>query len=173
MENNKKILRKLEDKDAPFMLEWMHDMEITSHYKTDFTNLTLNDIKKFINNSFCSENMHFAFVNDEDEYKGTISLKNISLNDRNAEFAIVTRKCAQGTGITVQATHELIWYAFHSLKLNKIYLNVLSNNIHAIHFYQRIGFQKEGIFHKHIFINEKYQDLEWYAILKEEYKESL
>ena len=173
MENKKKILRKLEDKDAPFMLEWMHDMEIARRYQIDFTKFSLEDVKQFINNSFSTQNMHFAFVNDKDEYMGTISLKNISLRDKNAEFSIVTRKCAQGTVITVQATHELIVYAFHTLKLNKIYLNVFSNNIHAIHFYEKIGFQKEGIFHKHLFINEKYQDLEWYAILKEEYKELL
>ena len=173
MENKKKILRKLEDRDAPFMLEWMHDMEITRQYQIDFMKFSLEDVEQFINNSFCTGNMHFAFVNDKDEYMGTISLKNISLRDKNAEFSIVTRKCAQGTAITAQATHELIGYAFDTLELNKIYLNVFSNNIHAIHFYEKIGFQKEGIFHKHIFINEKYQDLEWYAIFKEEYKESL
>ena len=99
MKNKQKLLRKLEDKDASFIFEWMQDIEITRHYQTDFTKFSLGDVKQFINNSYCAENMNFAFVNDMDEYMGTISLKNISRIDKNAEFAIVTRKCAQGKGL--------------------------------------------------------------------------
>lgn len=39
--------------------------------------MTLEKVKKFIENSFNEENKHFAIVNSSDEYLGTISLKNI------------------------------------------------------------------------------------------------
>ena len=40
----------------------------------------------------------------DDEYLGTISLKNIDLKNKNAEYAISTRKKARGTGANQQAT---------------------------------------------------------------------
>ena len=41
-------LRKLEEKDAPLMLEWMHDDSVVHNLATDFSKKTLDDCKKFI-----------------------------------------------------------------------------------------------------------------------------
>lgn len=45
-------------------------------------------------------------------------------------------------------------------------LNVLSSNKRAISFYKKCGFIYEGKFKDHLFIDDRYQDLEWYAICK-------
>ena len=34
-------LRKLEDKDAPFMLEWMHDQDINKCFRKPFKSATM------------------------------------------------------------------------------------------------------------------------------------
>ena len=89
---------------------------------------------------FDGENQNFAFVNDEDEYLGTISLKHISHDNDKAEYAVVARKCAQGTGAAKKATEELLEYAFTELALHKVYLSVLEENIRAQKFYEKCGF---------------------------------
>lgn len=71
------MLRRLEEKDAPFMLEWMHDEEITAGFQRPFMQTTMEEVVSFIENSFDEENQSFAFVNEQDEYLGTISLKHI------------------------------------------------------------------------------------------------
>lgn len=86
------MLRRLELRDAPFMLEWMHDETITCSFRYPFAEMTLEKVKFFIQYSFDEENQHFAITDDKDEYMGTISLKHISEMDHNAEYAIVTRK---------------------------------------------------------------------------------
>lgn len=86
------MLRRLEEKDAPFMLEWMQDKTITCNFRYPFANMTLEKAKYFIKYSFDEENQHFAITDDKDEYLGTVSLKHISETDHNAEYAIVTRK---------------------------------------------------------------------------------
>lgn len=171
MKDNYGVLRKLEEKDALFMHEWMQDREITKQYQKDFSCFSFSDIKQFIHNSYTPDNMNFAFVNEKDEYMGTVSLKNISQRDRNAEYAIVSRKCAQRTGMAQKATRDILHYAFYILDLEKVYLNVMGKNEHAITFYTKMGFRKEGRFRRHLFTNGQYYDLEWYSILKEEYKE--
>lgn len=161
------ILRKLQLKDIPFMLEWMHADEAKHIFQNNFASVDEIAAKKFVENSFKEDQQHFAIVDDQDdEYLGTISLKNIDLKNKNAEYAISTRKKARGTGANQKATILLLDYGFSKLGLKKIYLNVLSSNKRAISFYKKCGFIYEGKFKNHLFIDEKYQDLEWYAIFK-------
>ena len=42
-------IRKLELKDAPFMLEWMHDESVVVNLRSDFLKKTLSDCINFIN----------------------------------------------------------------------------------------------------------------------------
>lgn len=159
-------IRKLEEKDTEFMLEWMHDPETLNIFQNNFLLVDECAAKNFINSSFNETEQHFAIVDDaEDEYLGTISLKNIDHKNKNAEYAISTRKKARGKGINDIATKLVISYGFNQLKLHKVYLNVLSTNKKAIGFYKKCGFKYEGTFQDHLFINDKYCDLEWYSIV--------
>lgn len=162
------MLRRLEEKDAPFMLEWMHDETVNCNFQYPFAEMTLEKVKAFIENSFDEESQHFAITDEQGEYLGTISLKHISQKDKNAEYAIVARKKAQGTGAAKQATQELLQYAFHELELHKIYLNVLSENMRARKFYEKCGFVQEGLSKDAVRIHGKYESLAWYGIIKEE-----
>lgn len=160
----KSMLRRLEEKDAPFMLEWMHDENIAAGFQRPFMQATAENVINFIKNSFDDENQNFAFVNEQDEYLGTISLKHIShLNDK-AEYAIVARKCAQGTGAAKNATEELLQYAFTELGMNKVYLSVLEENKRAQSFYEKCGFVREGLETDAVKINGKYHNHVWYGI---------
>ena len=64
-------LRKLELKDAPLMLEWMHDDDVVQNMKTNFKIKTLEDCEQFINESKVNNaNLHLAIVDEFDEYMG-------------------------------------------------------------------------------------------------------
>ena len=77
-------LRKLQLKDVPLMLEWMHDEEAKHIFQNNFAEIDDVAAKKFVENSFREDQQHFAIVDDQDdEYLGTISLKNIDLKNKN------------------------------------------------------------------------------------------
>lgn len=158
-------LRKLKEKDVLFMLEWMHDKDIAGQFQNDFLSYNKEKVISFIKNSYNEKNQHFAIVNEKDEYLGTISLKNIDIYNSNAEYAISTRKNTHGTGINSIATKLILKYAFETLQLKKVYLNVLSENKRAKNFYLKNGFTYEGTFKKHIMVSEELKDLEWYSII--------
>ena len=120
------ILRKLEERDVSAMLEWMHDETVANNFRFDFMSMTEEKALDFVSKSFSDENQHFAIVDEDDNYLGTISLKNISSTDNNAEYAIVLRRNFWGKGYAQKATAEILNYAFNTLKLHKVYLNVLS-----------------------------------------------
>lgn len=166
-------LRKLESKDCDGMIEWMQDEEIRHSFRKNMGDRTRDDALAFITDArnvlLDGRDMHYAVVNDSDEYMGTISLKAINKKDRNAEYAIGLRKKFWGKGVAQKATRELMKIAFQELQLEKVYLNVLSDNDRAIRLYEKCGFVLEGEFRNHLYLDGQYQNLRWYALLKREY----
>jgi diamine N-acetyltransferase len=161
-------LRELQLKDVDGMLEWMHDPELVKNFRFDATSMTRQKVEAFIVESLNSEtDKHFAIVADENEYLGTISLKNIDHMSKHGEYAIALRKKAIGTGVAVEGTKLLLDRAFNDWNLEKVYLNVLTENKRAIRFYEKVGFQQEGQFKKHVLAHGRIHDLSWFAIFKE------
>ncbi len=149
-------LRELTENDAIYMLEWMHDPSIQKFFRKNMLKYTLDDAKEFCINSDVPSvikdgcDVHYAIANEDNEYLGTISLKNIDLESRSAEYAIAMRKKAQGYGNAYMASVMLLKKAFSEYKLHRVYLNVLANNNKAIKLYEKIGFSCEGEFRDHI-----------------------
>jgi len=163
-------LRNPEIKDAPLMLEWMQDEELVAFFQTNFKEKTLSDCEAFIraaSEGTC--NRHWAICNEEDEYLGTVSLKQIDLKNKSAEYAIAMRRHALGTGASQYGTEEVLKIAFEEMGLNRVYLNVLEDNVRANKFYERIGFVFEGSFKEHLFVNGTYRNLKWFALTKTDY----
>lgn len=167
-------LRRLEEKDAAGMLEWMHDIEISRQFCVDMLSRTQEDVLEFIRRAdiipLDGESIHYAIAGEMDEYFGTISLKSINRQDQNAEYAISLRRMAQGRGVGSAATEELLDIAFNELGLERVYLNVLSGNQRAIQLYEKCGFILEGEFRNHLYLRGQYQNLRWYGMLRKEYQ---
>jgi RimJ/RimL family protein N-acetyltransferase len=155
-------LRKLNDSDVPLILEWMKDPMINQFFRFNSKNVTLETVMQFVQQS--------QVVDDNDRYLGTISLKDIDEDTGKAEYAICMRKNAQGTGAAAFATAEILRIGFGERNLNRVYLNVLSDNLRANRFYQKFGFIYEGEFKEHLMIRGERKDLKWYRLLKSEYE---
>lgn len=158
------FLRKLELKDASYMLEWMHDDSVTQYLATNFIKFTLLDCENFILGSLTRSNdLHMAIVSNNDEYMGTVSLKNINYEDRFAEFAITIRKKAMGKGYATFAMAEIFKLASKQLKLDNIYWCVSEKNDRACRFYEKNHFEHTSYIPNQII--SKYndnKDLRWY-----------
>ena len=159
-------LRKLEKKDIPFMLEWMQDKEQAAFFRFDPDSVTEETGAAYIEKAQDQDpDYHFAVVDQNDEYLGTISLKQVDRTNGHAEYAVSMRKCAIGKGIAAEATREILEYARRELGLHRVYLNVFSDNIRARKFYEKMGFTFEGEFVDHIYVRQAYKNLSWYGII--------
>lgn len=140
---NKFELRTLKEKDALLMYEWMHDPDVVKNLKTDFQKKTIEDCQNFIITSLTDEkNVSYAIVNEQDEYLGTVSLKNVNRTNSCAEFAIAIRKSAMGTGCSTYAIKEIIRKGFEEFNLKYIYWYVDKENKRAIRFYDKNNFKR-------------------------------
>ena len=167
-------LRPLVAKDAPLMYEWMTDPEITRFFRFDASKISLEGCKAFIDNAQSDPNtVHFAIADERDEYLGTISLKDIDHEKKQAEYAVSTRKKAHGSGAALEATRLILAYAFDELKLERVYLNVLAENGRANAFYRKAGFRFDRVEKDALQICGALKDLNWYELLKAEYMEQV
>ena len=134
-------LRDLKQKDAPLMLEWMHDPTVVENLKADFLSKSIDDCESFIISAQKrNKNLHLAITDDNDEYMGTVSLKNI--NNHSAEFGIIVRRCAMGKGYSKYAMNEIIRVAFEELDLKAVYWCVNPQNYRAVRFYEKNEYKK-------------------------------
>lgn len=161
-------LRKLEIKDAPLMLSWMHDDSVVGNLHTNFSKKTLKDCEYFISHAQDMTNdVHFAIASDTDEYMGTVSLKYIDRNTKSAEFAITVRKESMGRGYSWFGMKTIIEKAFSELDLESVYWCVSRKNQRAVRFYDKHNFHEaldisDDILKRY----EDEKDLKWYAVLK-------
>ena len=136
-------LRQLLKKDAPLMLEWMHDPDVTGGLTNGFLDKTLEDCENFIESSAdTTGNLHLAIVTDEDEYMGSVSLKQIDRQTKEAEFAIAVRKAAMHKGYAGYGMAEIIRIAFAEQNLESVYWCVSAQNVRACKFYDKQGFPR-------------------------------
>ncbi len=169
-------LRNLTENDAQNMLEWMNDSRISDAFQESMSHRTIDDAIEFIHkyqdidvSGDNCETIHLAIADEDDEYLGTISLKKIDYRNKNAEYAIVTRYKVHGTGAAAEATKAILKMAFEQLKLERVYLTVLQNNVRAKNFYEKIGFKYEGTQRKQLVINGVYINWDMYGLLREDY----
>ena len=159
-------LRKLELKDAPLMLAWMHDKSVTEKLHADFASKTMDDAENFIKSSWDNKNdLHLAIASDSDEYMGTVSLKHIE--DGSAEFAITVRAESMGKGYSWFGMESIIKKAFEDLGLECVYWCVSKDNPRAVRFYDKHNFHEALDIPKKVL--ERYDgmdDLKWYSVLK-------
>ena len=159
-------LRKLELKDAPLMLAWMHDKSVTENLRTDFASKTLQDAENFIRWSWDDKaNVNLAIASDEDEYMGTVSLKHIE--NGSAEFAVTVRAEAMGRGYSWFGMMKIVEKAFNEYGLDSVYWCVSRDNARAVRFYDKHKFSEVVDVPQKVLDRYKgIENLKWYSILK-------
>ena len=160
-------LRPLQEKDAPFMLEWMHDDFVVHNMKTDFASKTMEDCKNFIawatDKDVMDTDCNLAIVDEQDEYQGTVSIKHIK--DGKGEFAITIRKGAMGKGISKWGMAAIIQYGFSELFLREIYWCVSPDNARAVRFYDKNGYRRiEAPSYASGYTDQEMAYFYWYAV---------
>ena len=141
MEEHSYSLRPLMEKDAQRMVEMMQDAQTTQYLQIGGPDYTLDTALRFIAGTAdetCS--VHRAVVDENDVYQGTISLKNLDMDKKEAEYAISMHPQAQGKGAAMAASAAILELA-RQMGFKRIYLNVLAENERANRFYQKFGFR--------------------------------
>lgn len=113
----------------------MYDNGVVHYMGTDFC-------YPFITSSHDDYPSIHRAIADDNEYMGTVSLKNIDNENKDAEFGITACKCAMGRGYSKYSMDEIICFVYEQLGLKTIYYYVSEENIRVIRLHEKNGYEQ-------------------------------
>jgi RimJ/RimL family protein N-acetyltransferase len=169
------VLREYRMDDLPHLRKWANDPEVTDNLSNIFVyphsvENTQAFLKMMVDGSAESKGFIIA-EKDTLDYIGQIDLHRIDWINRNAVLGIVIgRKDMQNRGIGYEAIRLLQRFAFHTLNLHRLELEVYEFNERAIRCYRKAGFREEGRMRQRLYRHGKYWDILMMGILREEFE---
>ncbi|MBS4206319.1 GNAT family N-acetyltransferase [Lederbergia citrea] len=106
------------------------------------------------------------------ELIGTITIR-IDKSNNKGELGYWIGKDYWGKGFATEAVKRIIDFGFSQLNLNKIWASALARNIASKIVLEKAGLQKEGTLRQNRLLQNEYEDVDIYGLLKIEYKQLL
>jgi ribosomal-protein-serine acetyltransferase len=142
----------------------------------------------WVNESFSLESVReyyhrtlLKFANNEDEiglnivYKGEIvggtGFHEINRGDKSAEIGYWLAKDATGKGLITKSVVKLLEYGFEEMRLNRIVIKCVPENIKSRAIPERLGFIREGIEREAGWLHTRFVDHVVYSMLAREWRE--
>ena len=101
---------------------------------------------------------------------GAIGLRGINWRSRHAEYWIyLGDHAARGNGLAEEASRLLLRFAFATLGLHRVFLQVNVTNRSAIDLYRRLGFVQEGLLRAAVFADGRFVDRLLLSMLSHEF----
>ncbi len=165
-------LRPLERADAPYVLPWINDPDVTRNLLLHRP-MNLQAEESFIDET--TRDPHaivLAIVNrGTDKTVGVTGLQPIDFQSRQAQFGIlIGDRNERGKGLGTESTSLITRYAFDTLNLHRVWLHVVEENAAAIRSYEKVGYRREGILRDAFYREGRYWNLLSMAVLRQEFK---
>jgi [ribosomal protein S5]-alanine N-acetyltransferase len=167
-------LRPIEREDAGTCMAWLNDPEVA---RTLMRHLPLNRIaeEQWIEKACRDEPMAplCIMVKETDRHIGLVGLHQFHNEDRHACFGLtIGEKDEWGRGYGTEATRLIVKFAFDTLNLNRVWLQVYEYNARGIRTYEKAGFRREGVLRQDHYRDGRYWDTILMGILREEWRHS-
>ena len=105
----------------------------------------------------------------EPTYIGNAGFVTVSQKHQSAEIGYFIDKEYANQEFATEACEKLLHVGFHKLQLNRIYARCMARNIASQKVLKKIGMRHEGRFLQEFKKNNQFEDIDYFAILKQEY----
>ncbi len=112
-----------------------------------------------------------TYIRYRAEAAGAVSLVRIDKIHKKAEIGYWLREDLQGQGIMTQCVERLIFYVFKTTDIQRLYMQISSENKASLALARRIGFKHEGTLRRDALINGAFCDMEVFGLLRGEFEE--
>ena len=103
------------------------------------------------------------------ESVGSVYFRDVDRNNRSAEYGIfIGEESARGKGLGSEVARIFTEFGFSELKLHRISLRLLADNVRAEKSYANGGFCREGLFRDMVLLDGEYRDVLFMAKLNGE-----
>ena len=166
-------LRPLAKEDSVYLRKWSDDAEIRGLIG-EVTSMSQADCEKFLE-EVCADNSREWFVvviKKNDRVIGEAGLLRMFPAWRTTDVSVIIgEKEEWGKGYGTEAILLLLDYAFRHLDFHRVAIGVVGFNERALHFWEKVGFRREGIQRDGYYYDDKYYDFVTMSILEDEFRE--
>lgn len=170
---NKISLRPLSLSDTENIVKWRNDPAVKRNLYSQEELKPEQHIAYYEKNVQSGKCAQFIIVVDDDGNQmdiGTIFIKNIDTANHSGEYGIfIGEESGRGKGYARLATELILKFGFEVLKLHRLFLTVMADNIPAIKTYERAGFVQEGKMREEYLRTDGYIDIIMMSILDKEW----
>jgi RimJ/RimL family protein N-acetyltransferase len=131
---------------ADAYVNWINDSEVNMYLETG-GNYTLDLLEAYVEEQYKKDIYFWAIhLKASKKHIGNIKIDPIDLKANSGEYGILMGdKTNWGKGYAKEASLAIINYCFDVIKLDKITLGVVEDNINAVFLYKKIGFKIDEI----------------------------
>ncbi len=134
-----KAFQELNDEEKWTVLGWRNHPEIRTRMFSSHE-ISLEEHLAFLNKLKSDETSAYWMVGN----KGVVSLKRIDRKNGNAYLGIYKNPADTDKLTSKKLMKVLLTFGFEQLQLHTIKLEVFSDNLRAVNFYNKCGFNQEG-----------------------------
>ena len=164
-------LVRMEESDLETLMHWRMQPEVTKYMYTE-PQLTMKMQNKWFDTINNDPTCKYWIIECENNKIGIVNLTNIDTQNSMCSWGhYIADTLLRGKGIGRTLEYNIYDYVLLGLALNKLAVEVLAFNEHAISLHKKCGSQIEGVLRQHIKKDNNYYDVVVMGILREEWIE--
>lgn len=171
------LFREFEERDIDFIYRCKNDDKLNEMIVGQYHPFTYEEAEKWVRGCMGEhETYKFWAVctnNDEKRIVGWTSLSKIDKDNKSAFFySIVIGDPKYRKGFAwIEIQQFVIDYAFRQLYLNRLEYSCMSEHHSSMSIGPVMFFQQEGLFRQAVYKNNRYYDVAYFGLLKDEYQQ--
>ena len=164
------LLRPITAADTPLIVKWRNTESVRRNFifRGPFTEEVHT---RWMQTKVASgQVLQYIIVDRESgESVGSVYFRDVDRNNRSAEYGIfIGEESARGKGLGSEVARIFTEFGFSELKLHRISLRLLADNVRAEKSYANGGFCREGLFRDMVLLHGEYRDVLFMAKLNGE-----
>lgn len=161
------------DLDGPYP-NWFEDQEVCRYNSHGKFLKTKANFKEYMNELGTEDRLVWAICDIDDGHVGNVSLQQISLINRTAEFAIILGDRRHwGKGLGMFAGRKMLEHGFNKLNLERVGCGTAATNEGMKRLAISLGMTFEGTRRQSLFLEGQKVDLLEYGILRTEFRQKI
>ncbi len=175
IETDRLILRPLRMEDAESVFEYASDHAVTEFVTWD-AHKSIDDSKAYIEMAIADQQksplypLAIVLKSDPERVIGTVGIKTAS-NQYEADLSYVIARKHWRIGYVHEAASALVKIAFEQYGYKRIYAWCCKENKPSSSLMRKLGMKFEGCFRSRCFRKDRLWDIEYYAILEDEWRQ--
>lgn len=164
------LLREFQQEDYTALCSWVNDWQRTRYLSTRYwIPQTAGDVSEYLTDRLQSSHTayHFVIASPKTrEYLGQIDLYEVNWRLRCATLGMIV--IAPGKGYGTEALRLIRRFAFDTLGLERLELEVHEDNHAALRCYEKAGFLREGVKRNAYFSEGRFRDVVMMSALRDD-----